>query len=66
MFIDASAIVAILNKEQGWQEIAKRFQDVQGQCYISPLVRFEASLAVAKAVAGATARAAGDRRRANV
>ena len=49
MFVDASAIVALINQEAGWQEIAKRLTEVQGRCLVSPLVRFEATLAVARA-----------------
>ncbi|HJQ55694.1 MAG TPA: type II toxin-antitoxin system VapC family toxin [Vineibacter sp.] len=51
MFVDASAIVAVINQEPGWQEIAKRLAEVQGRCLVSPLVRFEAALAVARAAA---------------
>jgi ribonuclease VapC len=51
MFVDASAIVAVINQEPGWQEIAKRLAEVQGECLVSPLVRFEAVLAVARAAA---------------
>lgn len=51
MFVDASAIVAVINREAGWPEIAKRLADVQGACFVSPLVRFEAAVAVARAAA---------------
>jgi ribonuclease VapC len=51
MFIDASAVVAIINQEPGWQEIAKRLAEVQGRGLVSLLVRFEAVLAVARAAA---------------
>ncbi|KXF78930.1 ribonuclease [Paramesorhizobium deserti] len=53
MFLDASALVAVINQEAGWQEIAKRLSDVQNACFVSPLVRFEATLAVARAAATA-------------
>lgn len=53
MFIDASAIVAVINQEPGWQELAKRLDEVQDACSISPLVRFEASLGIARAAARA-------------
>lgn len=59
MFIDASALVAVINQEPGWDELAKRLSDVQNACFVSPLVRFEAALAVARAAAtagGATGR----------
>lgn len=51
MFIDASALVAVINQEAGWDELAKRLSDVQNACFVSPLVRFEATLAVARAAA---------------
>ncbi len=59
MFVDASAIVAVINQEPGWQEIAKRLAEAQGRCLVSPLVRFEATVAVARAAA--SKRAAGAR-----
>ncbi|NTG40672.1 type II toxin-antitoxin system VapC family toxin [Rhizobium rhizogenes] len=49
MFIDASVIVAILNQEPGWQELAKRLAHVENACAVSPLVRFEAMLGIARA-----------------
>lgn len=49
MFIDASVIVAILNQEPGWQELAKRLSDIENNCTVSPLVRFEAMLGIARA-----------------
>ncbi len=48
MFLDASAVVALLGREPGWQEIEKRLGESGGPFYISPLVRFEASLALAR------------------
>ena len=53
MFIDASALVAVINQEAGWDELAKRLSDVQNACFVSPLVRFETTLAVARAAATA-------------
>jgi ribonuclease VapC len=53
MFVDASALVAVINQEPGWDELAKRLSDVQNACFVSPLVRFEAALAVARAAATA-------------
>ncbi|MDQ0469441.1 type II toxin-antitoxin system VapC family toxin [Labrys wisconsinensis] len=53
MFIDASAIVAVINQEPGWQEIVKRLSEMQDGCLVSPVVRFEAVLAVARAAAKA-------------
>ncbi|GLQ55229.1 type II toxin-antitoxin system VapC family toxin [Devosia nitrariae] len=51
MFLDASALVAVINREPGWQELLKHLSDVQKACFVSPLVRFEATLAVARAIA---------------
>jgi len=56
MFVDASALVAVINREPGWDELAKRLSDVQNACFVSPLVRFEAALAVARAAATAGGR----------
>jgi ribonuclease VapC len=58
MFVDASALVAVINQEAGWDELAKRLSDVQNACFVSPLVRFEAALAVARAAATAGGAAA--------
>ncbi|CAN7630842.1 type II toxin-antitoxin system VapC family toxin [Mesorhizobium sp. LjRoot246] len=52
MFVDASVIVAILNREPGWEELVKRLSGFAGQSYVSPLVRFEATQALARAAAG--------------
>jgi ribonuclease VapC len=51
MFLDASALVAVINRDAGWQELVKQLSDVQNACFVSPLVRFEATLAVACAIA---------------
>lgn len=48
MFIDASAIVAILGREPGHEEIEKRLADAGGPFFLSPLVTFEASVALAR------------------
>ena len=50
MFLDASVIIAILIKEPGWEEIVKRIEDRQGAFLVSPLVRFEAVLGLARAL----------------
>lgn len=47
-FIDASAIVAIINEEPGYQEIEKRLNNEKKRLYVSPLVRFEATIAIAR------------------
>ncbi len=41
MFIDASAIVAILGREPGYEEIEKRLAATDGPFMVSPLVKFE-------------------------
>ncbi|MGV6871266.1 type II toxin-antitoxin system VapC family toxin [Pseudochelatococcus sp. B33] len=52
MFVDASVIVAILWREPGYEEIRKRLEDADGPFFISPLVRFEAVVALARQKAG--------------
>ncbi|MGJ3262869.1 MAG: type II toxin-antitoxin system VapC family toxin [Salinarimonas sp.] len=48
MFVDASALVAIIARETGWEQIAERMASHTGVLHVSPLVRFEATLAVAR------------------
>ncbi|MEQ8346365.1 MAG: type II toxin-antitoxin system VapC family toxin [Sneathiellaceae bacterium] len=48
MFLDASVIVAILGREPGFEEIEKRLAAAGGPFAVSPLVRFEASVALAR------------------
>ena len=48
MFVDASAIVAILGRAPGHREIEKRLAAVDGRFFVSPLVKFEASVALAR------------------
>ncbi|MFC0218492.1 ribonuclease VapC [Pseudochelatococcus lubricantis] len=48
MFVDASAIVAILGREPGHVEIEKRLALADGPFFVSPLVRFEAAVALAR------------------
>lgn len=52
MFIDASAIVGILRKEPGYQDLVRRIEDVPGQLYTSPLARQEASVSFARSRSG--------------
>lgn len=54
MFIDASAIVAILAREPGYEEIEKRLAAAGELFFVSPLVKFEASVALARHKASAT------------
>ncbi|MER9920294.1 MULTISPECIES: type II toxin-antitoxin system VapC family toxin [unclassified Mesorhizobium] len=49
MFVDASVIVAILNQEPGWEELLKQLSGFSGQVWVSPLVHFEATQALARA-----------------
>lgn len=55
MFVDASVIVAILRREPGYEEIEKRLAALDGPFFVSPLVRFEASVALARQKAPARA-----------
>lgn len=48
MFLDASAIVSILTHEPGYEELEKRLAAADGPFFVSPLVKFEASLALAR------------------
>lgn len=52
MFLDASVIVAILGDEPDARAHLKHIEGLQGQLYCSPLARFEASLAIARRLAG--------------
>lgn len=56
MFIDASAIVAILNREAGYEDLVRRIGDHEGQLFTSPIARFEASISLARSRSGAQAR----------
>lgn len=49
MFIDASAVVSVLAREPDHKEIIDRIVESQTQLAVSPLVRIEAVLAVARA-----------------
>lgn len=50
MFVDASILVAIINREAGWEVLSERLADGQHLIF-SSLVRFEAVLGVARAAA---------------
>ncbi|MEJ6781468.1 type II toxin-antitoxin system VapC family toxin [Aminobacter sp. Piv2-1] len=56
MFVDASVIVAILNQEPGWEELVKQLNGRRSECHVSPLVRFEAVMSVARAATGGSGR----------
>ena len=53
MFIDTSAIIAMINNEPGSDEILHRIEDHKGERFISPLVRFEAVASLARIRSGA-------------
>jgi ribonuclease VapC len=48
MFLDASVIVAIITREPGWEEIVKRLEGAEREFEVSPVVRFEAVLGIAR------------------
>lgn len=50
MFIDASALVSILRREEDSSDMAARILTASGPCHVSAMVRFEATLAVARAL----------------
>ncbi|MBV9631413.1 MAG: type II toxin-antitoxin system VapC family toxin [Xanthobacteraceae bacterium] len=60
MFIDASVIVAILGREPGYEEIEKRLASTDGPFFVSPLVKFEATVALAQQKAQGNAKPTGD------
>jgi ribonuclease VapC len=56
MFIDASAIVAVIDRERGHEEIVSRMKAATGTFFVSALVRFEATIALARKKAAADKR----------
>lgn len=52
MFIDASAIYAIVARESGYEDLVRRIENVDGQLYTSPISRFEAVISLAHQKAG--------------
>lgn len=52
MFVDASVVVAIINREDGFEEIVKRMEAHKGKFDVSPLVKFEAVAAIARSRSG--------------
>jgi ribonuclease VapC len=57
MFIDASAIIAILNREAGYEKLAECIEQATDGVRFSPTVRFEAVVGLARARSrGAAAR----------
>lgn len=56
MFIDASAIVAILTREADADTLLNRIENAGSPLHVSPLVRFEAALSLARSRSGAGSR----------
>ena len=52
MFVDASVVVAIINREAGFEEIVKHTEAHNGRFDVSPLVKFDAVTAVARSRSG--------------
>ena len=52
MFVDASAILTILNEETGCEEFVKRIEEGDAVRFVSPLVRFEAVTGLARSRSG--------------
>ncbi|ATG37992.1 MAG: type II toxin-antitoxin system VapC family toxin [Rhodobiaceae bacterium] len=52
MFIDASAVIAILNREPGSDELVKRLAASEKSPLFSPLARFEAVVGLARSRSG--------------
>ncbi len=47
MFVDASVVVAVLNRELEWEGLVAKLRH-SGQLHVSPIVRFEAVLAASR------------------
>ena len=47
MYLDHSAIVAVLQKRTGWKDVARRIEDHQGKLIISPMSVCAAVTAIA-------------------
>ena len=48
MFVEASAIFAIIKREEGYEELVRRIEEAQGQLFTSPLSRFEVTVSLAR------------------
>jgi ribonuclease VapC len=53
MFIDSSALVAILIREEGYEKFLDKIEAFKGTRYISPLVRFEVTASFSRSLSGA-------------
>jgi len=54
MFLDASAIIAVVSREAGSEEIVRRLEAAVGPIRVSPIVRYEAVLGLARKLDGGT------------
>lgn len=52
MFIDASVLFAILQREAGYEHLVRRIEDVTDQLFTSPLSRYEAAVSLARQRSG--------------
>lgn len=52
MFIDSSAIVAILTRQPGYEDLVRRLEDTKGKLFTSPVARFEATMCLARMRSG--------------
>lgn len=52
MLVDASVIVAILHRETGFEELEKWITSLSDPFFVSPLVRYEAAVSLARAKSG--------------
>lgn len=50
MFLDASAMVAVMAREPGFEAIVRQLDDSKSERLYSPIVRFETILALARAM----------------
>lgn len=52
MFLDASAVVAILDREEGYESLVRRLEAHHGTLLVSPLAKFEIVAALARKKSG--------------
>jgi len=60
MLLDASVIVAILHREPGFEELQKRISSLGSPFFVSPLVKYEAAVSLARAKSGPLAKPSPD------
>ena len=60
MFVDASAVIAILNREANYEHLAAALDEQRGRALISPLAVFEATASLARARIDARRKATAD------